>query len=185
VRGGAVARNYAEALFALGTRTGEAQVLANAFAVFERVVEAEPRVRAFLDTPKVDMAAKKQVLRRALTGRVPATFLNFLLVAVGRGRQRLIPAMAREYRLLLDEHLGVLHATVTLAHAADAATERRLTAELSRILRRKVIPRIEVDRSILGGVVVRFGDRMLDGSLRRRMMNLRSRLLHAGMQPTA
>ena len=64
-----------------------------------------------------------------------------------------------------------------LAREADERTEEEITADLSRILGRKVIPHIEIDGGILGGIVVRWGDRLMDGSLRRKLMRLRNRML--------
>jgi F-type H+-transporting ATPase subunit delta len=70
---------------------------------------------------------------------------------------------------------------VTLAHEPDDATEKSITAELSRILGRSVIPHITVDPALLGGIVVRYGDRVLDGSLRRRLISLRHRMVERAL----
>jgi F-type H+-transporting ATPase subunit delta len=70
---------------------------------------------------------------------------------------------------------------VTLAHEADSATELAITTELSRILGRTAIPHITVDPKIVGGIVVRFGDSILDGSVRRRLAGLRNRLYEAAV----
>jgi F-type H+-transporting ATPase subunit delta len=85
--------------------------------------------------------------------------------------------MSIEYHSLVDEHLGRLNVRVTLAHEPDERAEEDITAELSRILGRKVVSHIEIDPGIVGGIVVRYGDRILDASLRRRLLNLRERLL--------
>jgi F-type H+-transporting ATPase subunit delta len=138
-------------------------------------------VRTFLFTPQLDATTKKDALRRALAGRVPPLFLNFLMVVLDKRRQRLLPDIGNEYRNLLDEHLGLLNVQVTLAHEADERAEEEITAELSRILGRKVIPHIHVDSRILGGIVVRYGDRLMDGSLRRKLMRLRNRMLETSV----
>ena len=66
---------------------------------------------------------------------------------------------------------------VTLAHEPDAAQLRDIAAQLSRVLASEVVPHVRVDEGILGGIVVRYRDRVIDGSLRRRLLALRSRLL--------
>jgi F-type H+-transporting ATPase subunit delta len=184
VRDATVARSYAEALLELGRRSGEAQAYADAFDTLDGLMAADPRVRAFLVTPKIDVAAKKGTLRTALQGRVPQTFLNFLMIVLDKRRQRIIAAMGREYRELLDEHLGRLNVRVTLAHEPDERAEREISTELSRILARQVVPHVDVDPAILGGVVVRYGDRLLDASLRRRLLNMRERLLEQAVPET-
>lgn len=184
MRESTVARSYAEALFALARRSGEEQAFAAAFTSLDRAMAADPRVRQFLITPKIDVAAKKRALREAFDGKVPANFLNFLMVVLDKRRQRILPVMGAQYRALLDEALGRLNVRVTLAHELDERAEEEITAELSRILGRKVIPHIELDPAILGGIVVRYGDRMLDASLRRRLHNLRERLQESAVLAT-
>ncbi|HUH00057.1 MAG TPA: ATP synthase F1 subunit delta, partial [Gammaproteobacteria bacterium] len=121
-------------------------------------------------------------LRTALAGQVPPVFLNFLLVVLDKRRQRLLGEIALAYRELLDEKLGLLNVEVTLAHELDERGEEEVALQLSRILGRRVLPHLRVDPAILGGIIVRYGDRVLDGSLRRRLVSLRRRLLGAGLE---
>ena len=174
-----VARNYAEALFELGERHGQREAFASAVDELAGLLDQEPRLRAFLESPKVETEDKKGVLRRALEDRVPPLFLNFLMVVLDKRRQRLLREIAREYHALLDERLGRLHAQVTLAREPDERFEQEIAADLSKILGRQVIPHVQVNPQILGGIVVRYGDRVLDGSLRRRLVSLRRRLVEA------
>jgi F-type H+-transporting ATPase subunit delta len=176
-----VARNYAEALFDIARRTGDHAVYASAFSTVVSLLDSDPRVRDFLASPKIDVEAKKAALRRALRDEAPALFVNFLMVVLEKRRQRLISEIAVEYGRLLDEHLGQLHAQITLAHAPDRAALQRITAQLSRILGRKVLADVRINRDILGGIVVRYGDRVLDGSLRRRLLSMRGRMLAASL----
>ncbi len=176
-----VARNYAEALFALGEKSGKHETFASELNSVGAMIAADPSINAFLRTPNVDLAAKKKALRSALDGRIDPMVVIFLLVVLEKRLQRLIGEIATEYSALLDEKLGRLHVQVTLAHAADAATETTIAKELSRILGRNAIPHITVDPNIVGGIVVRFGDRILDGSLRRRLAGMRSRLYEAAL----
>jgi F-type H+-transporting ATPase subunit delta len=177
VRDSTVARSYADALFDIARKTGEEMTFARAFEALDRVLASDVRVRNFLATPKIDVAAKKHTLRAALQGKVPTLFLNFLMVVLDKRRQRILREMSIEYHSLVDEHLGRLNVRVTLAHEPDERAEEDITAELSRILGRKVVSHIEIDPGIVGGIVVRYGDRILDASLRRRLLNLRERLL--------
>ena len=162
MRASTVARSYAEALFELGTRTGRHQEFAASILAFEVLLASDARIRKFLFTPQLDAATKKAALRTALSGRVHPLFLNFLMIVLDKRRQRVLPEIGEGYRALLDEHLGLLNVQVTLAHEPDERAEEEITAELSRILGRKVIPHIHVDDGILGGIVVRWGDRLME-----------------------
>jgi F-type H+-transporting ATPase subunit delta len=185
VRDTTIARNYAETLFMLGSRHDQHDAFAGALVTLTTVIGGDPRVRQFIQTPKIDAARKKEVLGRALGGKVPALFLNFVQVVIDKRREGLFEEIARIYHTLLDEHLGRLHAQVTLAHASDAATERQIADELTRALGRRVIPHIRVDEQILGGIIVRYGDHVLDGSVRRRLLTLRNRLRQTAVPASA
>lgn len=185
MRESTVARSYAEALFALGERQGQVEPFGKALDLVAAILESESRLRLFLETPKVEPAEKKRVLKETLGGQLPPLVLNFLLVVLDKRRQRVLPLMAREYRALLDESLGRLHAEVTLAREPDEKMEREIAGELSQKLGKTVIPSISVDPNILGGIIVRYGDHVLDGSLRRRLVTLRRRLLDAELSKSS
>lgn len=174
-----ISRSYAGALLELGERHGQAEAFATALDDLVALLRSDPRFSAFLATPKVETEEKKRVFREALEGKVPALFLNFLMVVLDQRRQRLLGSIAREYRALLDERLGRLNVQVTLAREPDERLKRDIAEELTRRLGRRVIPHVQVDPEILGGIVVRYQDRVLDGSLRRRLVSLRRHLLEA------
>jgi len=184
VRETTVARNYAEVLFEIGEKHDLHDNFVASFNALEAAAGADRRIRQFLDSPKIDTDAKKQALRKALGKTANPLFINFLLVVLQKRRQRLLFDIAAEYRALVDEKLGRAHVQVTLAHEPDAKAQADITRQLSRVLGRDVIPHVTINREILGGIIVRYGDRVLDGSLRRRLVSLRHRLLEAELPAT-
>lgn len=174
-----VAKSYASALFELGQKTGEAEAFGRSLSRLAGLIESDPRIRDFLRSPKIDAAAKKAAFTKALGASVPPRFVNFLKVMIDKRRQNLVPQVASQYALMLDEHMGRLNAQVTLAREPDEREERDIAARLTELLGRSVVPHIRVDPNILGGIVVRYGDRVMDGSLRRRLLSLRNRMLTA------
>lgn len=182
MRATTIARSYADTLLALADRHGgapTAEAYGRALEEVAAAVAGEPRVREFLETPRVDAQAKKDALRRAFDGRVPPLFLRFLEVVVEKRRQGLLREIAAEYAALLDERAGRLRARVTLPAAPDAALVEEITTGLTARFGKPVVPTFTVDPSLLGGIVVRVGDRMLDGSVRTRAAALRRRLMAA------
>ncbi|HEX6435230.1 MAG TPA: ATP synthase F1 subunit delta [Gemmatimonadales bacterium] len=171
-----VARNYAEALFELGERSGNVQRYADLMDAVAAAVEQTPRVQAVLMSPKVPKAAKARFLGGALRD-TPREFVLFLQSLVKRGRQQILRAIATEYLNLLDQKLNRVRAGVTLARTPDEKLKRAIQEALSRQLGKEVIPAFTVDPEILGGTIVRVGEQVLDGSLRRRMTKLRRQLL--------
>lgn len=184
MRDSTIARNYATALFQLGQRHGEAASYAEAFRTLSELFE-EPRIRRFLETPKIEASSKQAALRSALGERVPERFLRFLLVVVSKRRQGVLGPIQSEYQAMVDEHAGQLHAQVTLAREPDAATRRLIAERLSAMLGKTVIPHITVDPDILGGLVVRYGDRAMDASLRRQLVSLKRDMMNASLPELA
>ena len=176
MRSETIARNYAEALFALGEQSGQSEGYADLIDAVAAAIENTPEVEAVLMSPRVPKQQKTRLLGGALRG-APREFVLFLTAVVKRGRQMLLREIATEYHSLLDLKLNRVRAGVTLARQADPALQRSITEALSRQLAKEVIPSFSVDPSILGGTIVRIGERIHDGSLRRRMVKLRRQLL--------
>lgn len=176
MRSESIALNYAEALFALGEKSGKTAEYAGLLDGLAGAVAVSPRVQAVLMSPKVTKAAKSAILTGALAG-APREFQLFLQSVVKRGRQGLLGEIASQYMGLLDVKLNRVRAGVTVAREADPALQAEITRALEARLGKQVLASFEVDPEILGGVVVRLGDRVLDGSVRRKLTRLRRQLL--------
>ncbi len=173
-----IARNYAEALFELGERARETEHFLSVMSALAGAIELEPAVRVAIESPRVPKARKEQILRGALEEVVPEPFLRFLAAVIKRGRQGLLPVIASEYATLVDEKLNRVRAGVTLAREPDHALREAIRERLREVTGKEVILRFRQDPAILGGVILRIGDRIIDGSLRRRMGRLRQQLLN-------
>jgi F-type H+-transporting ATPase subunit delta len=171
-----VARNYAEVLFQLGERSGRVEFYADLMDAVAAAVEQTPRVQAILMSPRVPKAEKARILSGALRD-APREFVLFLQALVRRGRQQILRPISVEYMNLLDQKLDRVRAGVTLARAPDEKLKRAIQDALSRQMGKQVIPAFSVDPEIMGGTIVRVGERVLDGSLRRRLTKLRRQLL--------
>jgi F-type H+-transporting ATPase subunit delta len=171
-----VARNYAEALFQLGERSGNTDRYADLLDAVASAVETTPRVKAILMSPRISKAEKARFLGEALRD-VPREFVLWLQALVKRGRQGILREISTEYLALLDLKLDRVRAGVTLARNPDDKLKRVIQESLSRQLGKHVIPAFSVEPEILGGAIVRVGERVLDGSVRRRMTKLRRHLL--------
>lgn len=180
-----VARSYAETLFELGRRDGAIEEYGEALATFARLLDEDPKFRLFLETPRIDDAERKAVVRKVFGTALPRYVVNFVLVTIDKRRQRLLRTISSEYSALVDAHLGREHVEVTLARSADEETERVISARLSDVLGKQAIPHFRVKPDIIGGLVVRTGDTIYDGSIRRRLDGMRRRMLGAQLPAEA
>ena len=174
-----VARNYAETLFELASRNESIQEYGDALGMVAGLLEDDSRFRTFVETPRIDDETKKDVIRKVFRDKAPKQVINFVLITIDKRRQTLLREISAEYLLLLDDHLGREHVEVTVARPLDDATENVVSERLSKMLGKQAIPHIRVKPEILGGLIVRTGDMIYDGSVRRRLEDLRRRLLTA------
>jgi len=176
LRAESVALNYAEALFELAEQKGATVQYGEWLEAVAGAVTTSPEVEVVLMSPRVTKAQKSAIVAAALP-KAPKPFVLFLQSVVRRGRQGLFPEMAHAYLGLLDHRLSRVRATVTTARPADAKLQKEILATLARISQKEVLATFGVDPSVLGGVVVRIGDRIYDGSIRRKATALRRQLL--------
>lgn len=172
-----IARNYAEALFEIGERAGESEQYADLLDALAGALASDERIRQVLESPGVPKRARLAVVRQALEGRTPRGFVGWVEAVVRRGRQSLLGLMSREYQALLDIKFDRVQAGITLARKADPALQAEIVARLTRALGKTVVPHFRENPSLLGGVIIRVGDRVMDGSVRHRMAMLRRKML--------
>ena len=177
MRSDTIARNYAEALFALATRAKAVQAWGKQASDLGAAVGGDETLRRFLESPRISADRKNEIISKALGDRVPANFLKFFRTVVRNRRQMMIPAIAEQYQALVDEAENRLHARVTVAREADAKTEKLIGKELSRVYGKTVVPHVVVNPAIGGGMIARIGDTVIDGSVRRRLRILRDRMV--------
>ncbi len=172
-----IARNYAETLLALAQKAGDLRGWGGMITDVANAMRNDRRLRVFLESPRVDAARKNGVLAKAFQDRMPRLFVRYLQALVTHRRQMLIPVIAREYLDLVDAAEGRMHANVSVAREPDAETRSVVTRELSRTFAKEVVPHFSIDPRVLGGLVVRVGDTVLDGSVRRRLERLRAKMI--------
>jgi F-type H+-transporting ATPase subunit delta len=175
-----IARNYAQALLALATKAGQVDVYGGLINGIAEAVRQDVVLRRFLEAPQVSETVKREVLRKAFGDTTPRTFARFIEKLVSNRRQMLMPEIAIEYSNLVDEQEGRVHATVTVAQAPKAGDAEDISKRLSDALGKAVVAHLTVNPAILGGLIVRIGDTVMDGSVRRRLGALRQALAGAG-----
>jgi F-type H+-transporting ATPase subunit delta len=170
-------RRYASAAFSVAARTGDFDTWTQGLAEISRVL-AMPSARAVFMSPAVPSHQKTAALDRILPNAA-APLRNFLHILVDRDRLDEVPGILEALRDLINAQRGIVTAEVTTAVPLDADMERLVAQRLAAHLGRdadKISIRPHVDPSIIGGVVARVGDEVIDDSVRGRIERLRRTL---------
>jgi F-type H+-transporting ATPase subunit delta len=177
VREPTIARNYAEVLLALARRAEDLSGWGTMLQGVADAVQRDPKLQRFLESPRVTADQKNRILGSAFQDRLPRLFVRYLQALVSHRRQRLLPEIALQYQALVDELENRVHAQVTVSREPDDDMRSIVARGVSRAFGKTVVPHYLVRPDILGGVIVRVGDVVMDGSVRRRLKSLRHRLL--------
>jgi len=174
-----IGRNYAEALLVLAQKNGDIEQWGELLDAIATAMREDQTLRTFLESPKLAATHKIEILGKALGQKVPKLFLRYIETVIQKRRQMLIPAIATEYQALIDESENRLHANVTVAREPAEPEKDALARQLSRLFGKRVVPHISQNPAILGGVIVRVGDTVMDGSVRKRLSVLKRRMLQS------
>lgn len=168
------ARRYARAAFDIAV--GEDR-LEGWLQDIQRAQEAleDDTLRTYLELRKVVLARKVEVIRETLSGMNPLA-QNLVGLLVSRDAVGLLPQIAEEYQRLMDAHQGRERAEVVTAHPLEDQQRERLGRWLSQLRGKEVVLTSREDPEILGGLVVRVGDGLIDGSTKGRLEAMRKGL---------
>ena len=169
------ARRHAQAVFEIALERNE---LDRWRSDIETIAEAlkEPLLVAFLESPKIHSEAKASVLAERLQGVAPLA-VNLALLLVERRRLGIIDDLLSEYGRLVDAHRGVVHARVATAVRLDDKDRKEVAHKLGDALEKEIVLEAEVDPAIIGGLTIRVGDKLIDGSTRSRLEALKRSLV--------
>jgi F-type H+-transporting ATPase subunit delta len=167
-----LAQVYARSLFEVAREHDKLDRLREQLAQFAEALHAHRELAIFFFSPYFSTAEKQQALERAVDGADPL-LLNFLKVLIENHRMPVIFRIRQEYQRLWDEENRTLPVEVTSAIALDPTTTDSLAATIGQRAGRKVTLKARVDPDILGGIVVRVGNSILDASIRNRLEQLR------------
>jgi F-type H+-transporting ATPase subunit delta len=169
-----VARRYAEAYFALARDRGDIEGWRRELVAAEEIL-THPEVAAALVNPRVRRDERLRLVLTLLDGASPAV-RNLVRLLVERKRARLAPLILAEFERLADRTAGVIRAEVTTATEITRDLEEQVSGTLRERIGGDVRTVVSHDPGILGGLVIRIGDRVIDDSVRTRLQQLQAAL---------
>lgn len=168
-----ISTEYAEALFLISCEENEAEEYLNDVRLVGKLFKEEPEFIMLLRSPNLSQEEKLSVLESAFGGRVKEHVCSFLKLLCQNGRMELLHECIEAYEALYNQIKGVAPVCVTSAVALSEDELQRLTAGLEKKLGRRVELECVVDPSILGGIIVETNDTVIDGSIRRKIQEVK------------
>lgn len=173
----ASARRHAQAVFQIALEQNELDRWRSDLGMIAEAMK-DSVIYAFLENPKIHFGEKTKIMSQRLEGIGPLA-MNLALLLVAKKRLGIVEEIVYEYGRLVDEHRGIAHAKVATAVPLDEKYKDSVTHRLSDALGKKILLVTQVDPFIIGGLTVRVGDKLIDGSTKSRLQALKKSLVGA------
>ncbi|MCD6176193.1 MAG: ATP synthase F1 subunit delta [Planctomycetes bacterium] len=157
---------YSDVMFELAQEAGLIDQVTDDLEAISGVLADEPEFLSLLTLSEVKPNEKAQIVRRVFTDRINSLTLDFLCVLAKRNRINFLHGIGQRYQVLSDEHKHLYRIEVTLAKAPDDTELEKLRSDIRDAINAEVKLSVTVDPEIIGGIVIRKGDLMIDNSVR-------------------
>ena len=171
-----IARRYAQALYAQAADDAAVDRVDDDVALVRETVEASRELAGVLASPVVTSRQKTRIVEALFGAKVSPTAMTFVRFLIEHGREALLPDVARAYVALRDEQQGTVEAHVRAALPLPEGERQQLKKALEARTGKKVRLDVREDASLIGGLVIRIGDTVYDGSVRNQLAELRERM---------
>jgi F-type H+-transporting ATPase subunit delta len=166
---GSVGKIYSEAIFELASENDCAESVFEELKALKDVWKNNPELAKMLGTPTISTGDKLKVTERVFKGRVSDMVYNFLCVITEKNRAGYLPAIADAYKEKWYEASKIAEVTVTTSKPLTSELRDKLVKKLEGVYDKKIILEEKLDSSLIGGIVVNYGNTMLDGSVKSRL----------------
>jgi F-type H+-transporting ATPase subunit delta len=174
-----VARRYATALYEEADRLGAVEAVDDDVTLLRESLSENRELSRFFESPVIPNDKKEAVIQSLLEDRVADLTLNFLRLLVQKDREMIVPSILDRYRELRDEQRGIIDVHVRVAKPLSGDDRSSLADTLEEKTGRTVRLHVDEDPELIGGIVLRIGDRVFDGSVRNKLSTLRERMHEA------
>ena len=168
---------YAQSLLELAGEKNEAEPVGQELGQLAEIVESNPTFAAYLADPGISHEVRADILKKMFFGQVSPLVWNFLGVLNLKGRIKGIRAIASAYDDLLDEKLGKIEVDVTVAQKLGPEQLEQVRQRVSQALGKDAVIHQYVDESIIGGLLLRVQDKLIDSSVKSQLQSLKTQML--------
>ncbi len=168
-----VEATYGQALFDAANDTGQLEKIQGDILLMQKLFDETPDFLKFVTMPSIGNEEKKKILREIFQDKLSKETLNFLFILIDKGRIGAFQKIARQYQSLFRAHNACCEGIVYSVEPLNDEQKRKLQEDLSKLLRKKVFLKNEIDLSLLGGIKIQIEGKVLDASLKKKMENLK------------
>jgi F-type H+-transporting ATPase subunit delta len=173
----AIARRYAKALLLIGKEDGKTETYREELAGFSELIEKEKTLQQAINNPLYNAAGRKKVLETIIAKLALSEIVkSFLTLLFDKGRFVYLSTINDFYQKLADELKGIARASLVSATELSSETVEKIHTTLSQKTGKDIILEVEQDPGLIGGIVTRIGDLVLDGSIKTQLLNMRESL---------
>lgn len=175
-----VDRRYAEALIDIALQDGALDGYQEELGEVSEAIDGQEDVRHFLLNPEVRMETKKEIIIKAFSGKIRDKLLNFLLLLVDKSRISNIRGIYGEYVSMADKKRNVLNMVIYSADVPDKNHVEAIREKYGKLYgASSVTASVQIDRSLIGGLKVQIGDRLIDASIKGKLDSLKNILINS------
>lgn len=173
-----VEKRYAEALINIAAEKDAIEVFGQDLGIFEKMYSSVPEFKAFLLNPQNKIAVKKDVVKNVFNGRIREEIINFLSLLLDKGRIKHTPDICKEFVKLADEKQSILNINIISAIPLDERQIKVIADKYVNIYKAASVKvNAAVDASLIGGVKVVIGDKMIDATVKGRLKDMQKILV--------
>lgn len=175
----AVAKRYAQALYEVASEQQAIDKTEAELVQITDVINQSEELNMLLTHPKVTAQEKKEIINELFGGKASETTLNFLNLLFERGREEELHNIAKHFTDLSNEARGYAEATVITAKPLTEDELQKVAEQFGQKVNKKLRVTTKVDPSIVGGIIVRIGDRLYDGSIKGKLARFTQQIKQA------
>lgn len=172
-----IASSYAEAVLDLSTQNAQEENVLNELKLINTVFASDKDMSVIINHPAIRANQKKEILRTVFSGKVSPLTDNLINLLADKRRLDLLPFIETGFRELLNKRKNIVSATLTCSEPMADSNVANIKAQLTEHLGKRLELDVKVDSSLIGGVVLRLGDQVIDGSLNGRLKALEKALM--------
>lgn len=176
---GTVATRYAKSLLDLAKEQGLTDVLYADMKFLQKTLDANRQLNVVLKNPIVRAEKKNAIVKQVFGSRLNSVTMSFLSIIARKNREPIVDAIADEYIAQYDSMKGISHATVITTMTLSDTLRQKFKSIVSQATGNSIIElKEEIDPKLIGGYILRIGDRQIDGSLRSQLNEMRLEFLN-------